>query len=139
AERTPSPQDDSLRAGFGLLQALMTGQARLTDRAKLEALQPLVRGARMQAQLEQTLTSWHASPFGVSVNLDAPVFATAPLSARVQQYQLSSLDALHAKLAQFPAGTRFVLQVSGPAARAQALDTDLRSFLAGRNMVVVEK
>ena len=93
----------------------------------------------MQQQLEQTLRSWRASPFSLSVNLDAPVFATASLSARVQQYQLSSLDALRDKLAQFPAGTRFVLQVSGPADRAKALDTDLRAFLAGRNMVVVER
>ena len=122
--------------GFTLLQALTTGQSWLTDGSQLRSLLATTEAVSLRTRLESEVRIWDHPPLVIS--------ATSPGSlsfvANVAQYELGSVEALEDKLAQFPAGTRFQLRVSGPDSPAKSdLDAKLRAFLSDHKMVVPSK
>jgi hypothetical protein len=115
--------------GQNLLQALAIGKSWLTDKAKLQRLVQMTKVKRLQRQLTDYLRIWEYE----ALTLTFDQKPSDDFSARVAQYELHSIDDLKAKLAQFPAGTRFLFSISESAANDQ-LRADLVTFLNSRGM-----
>jgi hypothetical protein len=128
-------QLDAIREGSALLHALTTATSWLTDANRLQNLLSMTNATRLRDTLEGHLNAWTDAPMTITVNRSSGPQA---LEARVAQYELRSMQALEDKLSQFPAGTAFTLQFSGPdsAARRES-ENRLSAFIRGRGMVVV--
>ncbi|HKF59389.1 MAG TPA: hypothetical protein VKJ45_28375 [Blastocatellia bacterium] len=127
-------RQNELGLGENLMRALAVGKSWLSDKARLQHLSELTKVRRIQEQLDGYLKIWQGQPFTIFVSYDS---AAATLDSRVAQYEFHSLEALKEKLAQFPAGTKFVLQA--PFVESTVSDqtvNELRSFLSSHGMVV---
>jgi hypothetical protein len=129
---TPSDRIDEklyqLGLGQNLMQALATGRSWLSDKTKLQRLSQLTKVRRIQQQLEGYLKIWEDQP--LTILLDS---GSSPVGsyARVAQYESHSMDALKAKLTQFPSGTKFVLSISPIESPANDKNlAELRTFLS---------
>lgn len=120
--------------GGNLMQALVTGRSWLTEESKLQRLSQLTKVSRLRQQLDPYLKLWSDPPLTVSFNHNPSPLG---LDARVAQYEYHSLVDLEDKLAQFPAGTKFVLSVPplNSPDNEKSL-TDLRRFITTHGMVV---
>jgi len=92
--------------GQNLLQAIIAGKSWLTDAAKLQRLDQMTREPELRPMFERALADWQNPPFRISF---ADNGWPAGLDVNVAQYEFHSLAELNEKLAQFPAGTKFVL------------------------------
>jgi hypothetical protein len=123
-----------LGLGENLMRALAVGKSWLSDKTRLQHLSELTKVRRIREQLDGYLKIWQDQAFTIFVSYDS---AAARLDSRVAQYEFHSLEALKEKLAQFPSGTKFVLQTP----RVESTDNDqilgeLRTFLSNHGMAV---
>jgi len=123
-----------LGLGENLMRALAMGKSWLSDKTRLQHLSELTKVRRIQEQLDGYLKIWQDQAFTIFLSYDS---TAARLDSRVAQYEFHSLEALKEKLAQFPSGTKFVLQTP----RVESTDNDqtvseLRTFLSSHGMAV---
>lgn len=99
SERNPNEWQAHL--GSSLAQALAMGQGWLSDQATLQRILALTVTPGMRQQIEQCLGDWSRK--------STLIFFSPDNSSNFElaQYHWLSLDALKAKLAQFPEGTVF--------------------------------
>jgi hypothetical protein len=132
-ERNPNEWHANL--GQGLAQALATGQGWLADQAKLRRILALTVTPGMKREMEQCLDAWSRSSRQILfVPVDPPTFNLA-------QYNSLSLDALKAKLTQFPEGTEFYWTPFEPSvsqAQQKALD-DVSRHAAQHKLTIVRR
>ena len=120
-----------LGLGQNLMQALATGKSWLSDKNKLQQLSQMTKIRRLQQQLSGYLKNWENEPLTLFFDHNPP----NSFYALVAQYEFHSMDALKAKLAQFPSGTKFFLSL--PASESSANDqsrADLLAFLSSHGM-----
>jgi hypothetical protein len=115
--------------GQNLLQALALGKSWLTDKAKLQRLAQMTKVKRLQRQLTDYLRIWDDEALTVSFDQKP----SDNFHAMVAQYELHSVEDLKAKLAQFPAATKFFFSISESAANDQRR-ADLVTFLNSPGM-----
>jgi hypothetical protein len=126
-------QQDAINEGANLLGALTTATSWVTGQDKLLRLLSITRVPRLRQDLEFKLNAWRELTI---------TFNTTPGSTRIDghvaQYEFQSMQALQNKLEQFPAGTRFVLRVSGQDTQAvRAAEEAVSTFIRARRMNVV--
>jgi hypothetical protein len=107
-----SPTEDRPNAAQGMveitfLQALGRGQAWLTDDADLRALRTLCVTDNCRIHADQMIGAAGGTRITIS-RVDDPDHSVVSLA----QYDLFSVSALRQKLAQYPKGTSFTLDVS---------------------------
>jgi hypothetical protein len=125
-----SVRSGELSFGKGLFEAIATGQAWVTDEAKLRRLKAVNKVQSIEFAADQYLERWK----GPRLYLDlSPVH---PFRATVVQYTLSSMRALKDKLGQFPPGTKFTLFLSMGEPESIA---DVRAFLESHGMSLEEE
>jgi hypothetical protein len=124
---------DQLGLGENLMSALTTGKSWLSDKSRIQRLS-LTKVRRIQRRLDQYLKIWEAPSLTISIRHSPGPY---PFHAQVAQYDFQTLDALKEKLAQFPSGTKFQVNISpaGSSAGDQTL-SELRTFLSSRGMSV---
>ncbi len=126
-------QRDAINEGANLLHALITATSWLTDRDELLTLRSLTRVPRLRQELEFALNAW--SELTITVNTRP---GSTSIDGGVAQYEFDSLQTLEKKLSQFPAGTRFVLRVSGQDTQTvRPAEEAVSTFLRARGMIVV--
>lgn len=121
--------------GQNLAQAIATGRSWLSDKNKLQRLSGMTNVRRLQQQqLDSYLKIWEEQPLTISFEFNS---SPGGFYGRVAQYDFQSMADLKAKLAQFPAGTKFLL--SAPSVEASANErasVELLAFLKDRGMSV---
>ncbi len=123
---------NALQLGMGMLEAIATGRAWLTDDAKLKQLAAASDVPLVRREVDRYVERWNERPFRLTVYSCAPRF-----SAQIAQYDLDSLEGLKKKLAQFAPHTEFSLSL--PAAEDdQSCVAEVRGCLAGHEMLVTE-
>src|SRR5262249_34575221 len=122
-----------LGLGNNLLQALATGTAWFSNKAKLQHLSQLTRVRSLQQKLDGYIKLWEND--SVSISIDSSWFG---FHARVAQYEFQSIDALKEKLIQFPSGTTFAISISTVESPANQDQTELQTFLRSHGMSVRE-
>jgi hypothetical protein len=128
-------QQDAINEGASLLVALTTATSWLTGEEKLKRLLSMTKALRLRQQLESTLASWRT----MTITLSSVPWSTG-IDAHVAQYQLQSMQALENKLGQFPAGTRFLIRVSGPnTAGTQEMVDAVERFVRAHGMTAVAR
>ncbi len=98
-----NPHAQQVQLERALWQAIATGRAWLTDLKGLRKLQRLLVTEQEKKQLGYKLGEWKHGTFAIRWHRQDD----GTVRASVAQYDLDSLEALTAKLAQFPRGTRF--------------------------------
>jgi hypothetical protein len=89
---------------FGLVEAIGRAQAWLVTNEQITDLENLTLG-----QERDNVKQWHwKSP----INVDISLFWNQ-IIASVNQYSATDVASLKAKLAQFPRGTKFLVNISG--------------------------
>lgn len=134
-----SSRDLSNQLGFGqnLMMALATGQHWFADERKLEQLSHVSNVSRIQNQMLQYLKTWQNRPLTMSFNHLGPY---DEFHAQVAQYELHSIETLKEKLAQFPAGTKFVLNTQSNTSPRELKDTaEIREFLTSHRMELADQ
>jgi HEAT repeat protein len=130
-----NPNEWHANLGQSLAQALATGQGWLADQAKLQRILALSVTPGMKQQMEQCLDAW-------SHHTRQIIFSPGnPPSFDLAQYRSLSLDALKAKLAQFPEGTAFYwtpVEPSVSQAQQKALD-DVSRHAAQHKLTIVRR
>jgi hypothetical protein len=117
---------------FALLQALGRGQAWLTDEDDLRELRMLCVTDGCRTQADQMMSDAGRTRINIPL-VDGPGNSLVELA----QYQLSSLVALEQKLAQYPKGTSFTLDVSAlDPQTADLVAADLMKFAAGQGITM---
>jgi hypothetical protein len=101
--RDPNRGRDAAHIESALAYAIATASAWLCDEAAYLRLQSLVVGAHMKEQMGHG-----AAGIARRVRLEVSHTESGEVRAKVAQYDLSSVEALEAKLAQFPRGTAFL-------------------------------
>jgi hypothetical protein len=124
---------DQVRLGRSLFEALVKGQAWLTDQTKLQRLAGITKLPIIPQEIDRYLKAWNEKPLTLSIYSCAPRF-----DAHLVQYQFRSMDALKEKLKQFPEGTEFVLSPSFDEADRKCV-AEIRDFLTDHEMSVTEK
>ncbi len=124
-------EDRQYQVGLGqnLMQALATGKSWLTDKAKLQRLSQMTKVKRLQQQLNNYLKDWEHEALTLSFDYSSQ----NRFHARVAQYDFQSMDDLKAKLAQFPAGTKFFFSFTAGEASDQTR-SELLAFLNSHGM-----
>jgi len=91
----------------------------------------------VQQDVDSYLKHWDNEALTISVDNGS---SSTRFNARLAQYEFQSMDALKAKITQFPSQTKFVLSIQP---RESATDdrqlSELRAFLTARGMLVVEQ
>jgi hypothetical protein len=129
-EGMPNSSEASLETA--LFNALATGQAWWLEDEKLRRLQALCVSRWTARNADQVILQASADPM-IAVNS----FGSATYSVSLAQYQLDSIEATKQKLAQFPKGTSFTLQLNGSdAAEMTRVATDLKSVLGEHDMKI---
>jgi hypothetical protein len=116
-----------------LRNSIARGRGWFTDEAELRRLGTLCLSEQCQRGNRNDLRSWEQKPVTIEI------FYSSSMQASVAHYwALESMELLKAKLAQFPAGTRFQLRVRGamPLAERQDLSGEIRRFCASKGLVV---
>lgn len=117
-----------LSLGQNLVQALATGQSWLLDKNQLQRLSEMTKVRGIQQRVDSYLQHWQHEGIGIFVDSSS---LPNRFYARLGQYELYSVDALKAKISQFPAETKFVL--SNPPRDSATEDRamlELRAFIA---------
>ena len=123
-----------LGLGQNLTQALATSPAWLSDKNKLQRLLQQTKVPRIQQQLEGYLKIWENQP--LTIVLD-PGSSHVEFHARLAQYEFHSMEALKAKLAQFPSDTKFYLvAASGESSANDQIFIELRTFLNSHRLLL---
>ncbi len=119
--------------GQSLAHALGSGQAWLADENKLRRILSLAVGPNIRQEIEQALQLWLNKPPQIAYT------ATVPPSFQVAQYNLRSLEALKAKLAQFPRGTVFAWTAAEPTVSPEQEKTwrEVSEFAQGHGLSTV--
>ena len=87
----------------------------------------------MRQYLEFELNAWREPTITVNT-----LPGSTSINGGVAQYEFQSMQALQNKLEQFPAGTTFVLRVSGQDTQAvRAAEEAVSTFIRARRMNVV--
>ena len=128
---------NQLGLGENLMLSLTTARSWLADPAVLRRLVQLTSVKRIHDQLESYLTVWANQPLVIGFNHNPP---PGGFNAQVAQYGLTSLKALEDKLAQFPAGTKFILGVP----RVESPENvhslvELRVFIRNHGLIVASE
>jgi len=125
-----------LTLGRALCEAIATAQGWLTDQDELHRLArindlPIVR----KQCTDQYLAAWEREPLEISLHpLGRAFYAT------VAQYSVASMAELKAKLAQFPAGTHFVIsRWSGEDTATEPYTDEVRAYINDLGMVGGER
>lgn len=116
---------------FALIQALSTGQGWLLDAEKRPRLERLAVGEHAR---QHVASLNYAEPVSLSVSIGDGHFY-----ANLAQYSMTDPESLRTKLAQFPAGTRLNVHVSGE--EEEELDArieELKSFALAQGIQIVE-
>jgi hypothetical protein len=114
ADRPGMARDANEAMGFqfGLVEAIGRAQAWLVTDEQITELENLTLG-----QERDNVKRWHwSSPVELNVN-----FFGEKLQATVAQYSEADLASLQAKLGQYPAGTKFWLNIFGPPDRVASV------------------
>jgi hypothetical protein len=120
--------NEALSFQFGLVEAIGHAQAWLLTDEKIDDLERLTLG-----QERDNVKSWHwSSPVDVNISLFGE-----QMHAWVGQYSPSDLASLRSKLAQYPAGTKFRLNVSGSPERVDPVIAELNDIAAEYGFEVV--
>jgi hypothetical protein len=121
--------------GQSLAHALATGQAWLADENQLRRILSLAVGHNVRQEAESALKVWLNKPLQIT-----SIAAKLP-SFNVAQYNLASLEALKAKLAQFPRGTVFVWTGDEPAPSPEQERNwrEASEFAEGRGLSIVRQ
>jgi hypothetical protein len=127
-------EQDAINEGANLLEALTTATSWVTRQDKLTKLLSMTRVPRLRQYLEFELNTWRE--LTITVNTRP---GSTSIDGGVAQYEFQSMRVLQNKLEQFPAGTRFVLRVSGQDTQAvRAAEDTVSTFLRARGMAVVQ-
>jgi hypothetical protein len=121
--------------GEGIVQeeqlgiAIAHARSWVATEADLQMIQSLCIAERCLYQIQQDLQNWR-SPLRLEINEEG-----AGIRGSVGQYSgFNTLAELEAKLAQFPTGTSFLMNVSGPS--YDAIETSLRRVASGRGLLL---
>jgi hypothetical protein len=99
-----SDANEAVSFQFGLVEAIGKAQAWLLTNEEITELENLTLG-----QERDNVKQWHwTSPVNLSVS-----FFGEKIMASINQYSAADLTSLKAKLAQYPAGTKFWLNILG--------------------------
>jgi hypothetical protein len=134
-----SSMDLSNQLGLGqnLMMALATGQHWFADEKKLEQLSQISKATRIKNQMEQYLKIWENRPLTISFSLMGPY---DEFHGQVAQYELHSMETLKEKLAQFPAGTKFLLGTQNNASPNDLKEAaELREFIRAHQIELAEQ
>jgi hypothetical protein len=116
----------------GLLQALGQGQGWFSDERDLRELRSLCVTDNCRAQADQMIAAADDTRISI-VRVEEPDDSIVMLA----QYQLRSIAALEQKLAQYPRGSSFTLDVKALDSRtAPAIVSELTTFAAAHGMSV---
>ena len=133
-EARPKPHDPSgLNAPFvlqyGLVQALAKAQGWLLDNHQITELENLV-----SASMRENVALWHwHSP----VNLNIRMVLDGRLHLDInRQYFATEAEPLLEKLAQYPEGTRFSLNVFGPQNQLARVIQTIRRTALGHGLII---
>jgi hypothetical protein len=111
-----------------LVHALAENARWLTDKSKLQQLRDLAVTTNARQEVERALSQWQEK-IRLSFSPDSQE------RWLVAQYEVRSMAALEAKLAQFPRGTTFLWRDNeGSNSKIQPRLTDLQAFLQKRGM-----
>jgi len=123
-----------LGLGQNLTQALATSPAWLSDKNKLQRLLQQTKVPRIQQQLEGYLKIWENQP--LTIVLD-PGSSHVEFHARLAQYEFHSMEALKAKLTQFPSDTKiYLVAASGESSANDQIFIELRTFLNSHRLLL---
>jgi len=101
----PSDANEALSFQFGLVEAIGKAQAWLLTNEEITALESLTLG-----QERDNVKQWHwTSPVDLNIS-----FFGDQIQAVINQYSATDLAFLRGKLAQYPTGTKFWLNIFGP-------------------------
>ncbi len=111
--------------------AIATAREWLADKSKLERISGMTAVRRIHDQrIDRYLAYWNSELLKIEINPSRFGF-----HAHVAQYELQSMKEVKAKLAQFPAGTKF--KIFGTESDNQSF-VELKRFLTEHGMAVVE-
>jgi hypothetical protein len=100
----PSDANEAVGFQFGLVEAIGKAQAWLLTNEKITELENLTLG-----QERDNVKQWHwSSPVNLTVS-----FFGEKMVANINQYSATDLTSLKTKLAQYPSGTKFWLNILG--------------------------
>ena len=106
---------------FGLVEALGNAWAWLLTNDEITELENLTLG-----QERENVKQWHwTSPVHVHV-----YFVGRQIMAGINHYMTTDLASLESKLAQYPGGTKFLLNISGPADRVDPVHAAIGDLAA---------
>ena len=126
------PNSSAASLETALFNALATGQAWWLGGEKLRRLQALCVSRWTARNAEQVIPQASADPM-----IAVSSFGSGTYSVSLAQYQLDSIEATKQKLAQFPKGTSFTVQLNGSdAAEMTRVVTDLKSVLDEHGMKI---
>ena len=114
---------------FGLIEAIGKAQAWLLTDEQITELENLTLG-----QERDNVKQWHWKP---PIDVNVTLFGNQ-MVATVNQYSALDVPSLKAKLAQYPRGTKFQLNISGPADRVTPLRAAIADAAAEHELDVTE-
>lgn len=98
-----------------LRTSMARGRAWFTTDAELRRFAALCIGERCKADIRDDIRYATEKPVSIELTINS-----LGIQARIAQYYwLESMDAIKAKLAQFPAGTQFQIRTSGGAPQSE--------------------
>ena len=98
-----NPNSEQVQLERRLWQGIATGHAWIADHDKLSKLRSLLVTEHEKKQLDYKLSQWKHGSFPIRWHRQDD----GKVRVSIAQYELESLEALSAKLGQFPRGTRF--------------------------------
>lgn len=124
--------DKSFQLGLGqnLVQALATGNSWLADKNELQQLLQMTKVPGVQQQVDSYLKHWQDEALIIFID---NVSSGNRFYAKLVQYEFHSMDALKAKITQFPSGTKFFLSFAPRESTADEQSLiEIRAFLTAR-------
>jgi hypothetical protein len=123
----PGDANEALSFQFGLVEAIGKAQAWLLTNEEITALESLTLG-----QERDNVKQWHwGSPVDVNIS-----FFGDQIQAIIGQYSATDLASLRGKLAQYPTGTKFWLNIFGPPDRVAPVLTVISDLAAEHGFLV---
>jgi hypothetical protein len=115
---------------MALLESLAQGQAWFAGEQELQRLKALCVSHYAREHADELIGQQSPEP-----HIVVSVFDKASYQITVAQYQLDSMASLKRKLAQFPEGTVFTLEVNDPyPTAASRVAAEVKSFLEEHGM-----
>jgi hypothetical protein len=135
--KEPELENPDYRDGRMLESALRAsiaqGQAWFTDEATLQEQADACMTTQCRSQSAEDIAQWQRLPLRLEL-LRRP---SGELFARIAHYRaVIGMKAVQEKLAQFPSGTQFTLQISLPPSDRERLATELREFAAKSGLII---